>query len=91
MTSLSFFVFCLVVLVVVLYFSKSIRDEGFYGMSPGTLDQLQSTSLPETREADPTSRDVEEQIHQNLVKRDIANMTEVPSAEDEMGGPYAAL
>lgn len=90
MTSLSFFVFCLVVLVVVLYFSKSIRDEGFYGMSPGTLDQLQSTSLPETRELNPLSREVEEQIQQNLVKRDIANMTEVPSAEDGVEGDYAA-
>lgn len=80
---LGFFVFGLVVLVVVLYFSKSIRDEGFYGMSPGTLDQLQSTSLPETREADPTAREVEEQIQQNLVKRDITAMTETPSVEDE--------
>ena len=80
---LGFFVFCLVVLVVVLYFSKSIRDEGFYGMSPGTLDQLRSTNLPETRELDPVAREVEEDIQQNLVKKDITNMTETPSVADE--------
>lgn len=81
--NLEFFVICLVVLVVVLYFSKSIRDEGFYGMSPGTMDQLQSTSLPETRELDPVAREVEEEIQQHLVKKDIANMTETPSVADE--------
>jgi hypothetical protein len=40
---LNYFVFCFIVLVVVLVFSKNMRDEGFFGMAPGVLDQLSST------------------------------------------------
>lgn len=39
---INFFVFCIIVLTVVLCFTKDFRDEGF-GMSPGTMDQLSST------------------------------------------------
>jgi hypothetical protein len=39
---LNFFVFCILTLAIVLYFTKEIRDEGFF-VSPGTLDQLAST------------------------------------------------
>ncbi len=55
---LNFFVFCIIVLAITLYFSKEIRDEGFFdntgalinlasteafGMAPGVVDQLAST------------------------------------------------
>lgn len=40
---LNYFVFCFIVLAVVLFFSKNIRDEGFFGMAPGVMDQLAST------------------------------------------------
>jgi hypothetical protein len=43
---INYFIFCFIVLAIVLYFTKEIRDEGFFGMSPGTLDQLRSTSVP---------------------------------------------
>jgi hypothetical protein len=43
---LNYFVFCLLLLFMVLYFTKSIRNEGFFGMSPGTMDQLASTRAP---------------------------------------------
>ena len=39
---MNYFVFCILILIVVLYFTKEFRDEGF-GMSPGTLVQLSST------------------------------------------------
>lgn len=52
---LNYFVFCILVLILVLFFTKDVRDEGFdsikdkskekFGMSPGTLDQLASTRV----------------------------------------------
>ena len=59
---INFFVLCILTLAIVLYFTKEVRDEGFFdnsgaliqlassesfGMSPGTLTQLQSTSVPD--------------------------------------------
>ena len=39
----------LVILVVVLFFTQSMRDGAEpFGMSPGTMDQLQSTAGPRT-------------------------------------------
>ena len=74
--NLNFFVLSLVALIVILFFSKSIRDEGFYGVSPGTLDQLRSTSVPDTRETDPSMREIEALIREKMVQRGIASMTE---------------
>lgn len=42
---LNYYVFCILVLLIVLYFTKNVRDEGFF-VSPGTIDQLSSTSVP---------------------------------------------
>ena len=42
----NYFVFCFIVLALVLFFTKELRDEGFFGMAPGVLDQLRSTSVP---------------------------------------------
>jgi hypothetical protein len=60
---LNFFVFCFLVLIVVFYFSKEVRDGGLsgyslkapfgsnseeaFGTSPGTVDQLASTRPPQ--------------------------------------------
>jgi len=38
---INFFVFSIIILVIVLYFSKEIRNEAF--ISPGVFDQLAST------------------------------------------------
>ena len=51
MTRLYFYVMCVAVLAVVLFMSRGMRNEAFegkegFGMSPGTMDQLQSTSVP---------------------------------------------
>lgn len=43
---LNYFVFCFIVLALVLFFTKEMRDEGFFGMAPGVMDQLRSTSVP---------------------------------------------
>jgi hypothetical protein len=82
---INFFVFCILVLAVVLYFTKEIRDEGFdntgaliqlasseaFGMSPGVMDQLSSTRVVSRRE-----EDVDDRIYDNLTRQGIINMTE---------------
>lgn len=82
---LNFFVFCILTLALVLYFTREIRDEGFdntgalinlastesFGMSPGTMDQLSSTRVVSQRE-----EDIDEHIYDNLTRQGIINMTE---------------
>lgn len=82
---INYFVFCILVLAVVLYFTKEIRDEGFdstgalvqlasseaFGMSPGVMDQLSSTRVVSKRD-----QDVDDQIYDNLTRQGIINMTE---------------
>jgi len=76
---------CIHVLVIVLFFTKQIRDEGFdntgalsqsasteaFGMSPGVMDQLSSTRVVSERE-----QDIDDQLYRNLTKQGIINMTE---------------
>jgi len=111
---LNYFVFCFIVLGVVLFFTKEIRDEGFFdntgaliqlasteafGMSPGTLTQLQSTSVPSasscsslppmsTSMMNPMSTPLGDLIQQNLTEQGIARMTEVPKKDP---GFYALI
>ena len=83
---INFFVFCIATLAIVLYFTKEIRDEGFFdntgalvqlasteafGMSPGTMDQLSSTRVVSKRE-----EDIDDEIYDNLTRQGIMNMTE---------------
>lgn len=83
---INFFVFCILVLAVVLYFSKEVRDEGFFvspgvfdqlasteafGTSPGTMDQLASTRVVSRRE-----QEIDDKIYDNLTRQGIINMTE---------------
>ncbi len=83
---MKFIIFGIVALAIVLYFTKEIRDEGFFdntgalinlastepfGMSPGTMDQLSSTRVV-SREED----DIEGQLYDNLTLQGIINMTE---------------
>ena len=77
---INFFVFCIILLSLVLYFTKEIRDEGFFispgvldqsteafGTSPGTLVQLASTHV---------ENDTDDEIYNNLTRQGIINMTE---------------
>ena len=75
-----------------MYFTKEIRDEGFFskdnqeepfGASPGTFDQLRSTSVPPltgtTASHDPNRRpeqEMEDMIQSNLTKKALMDMTE---------------
>jgi hypothetical protein len=82
---INFLMFSLFILVIVLYFSKEIRNEGFdntgaliqlasseaFVMSPGTMDQLASTRVVSRHE-----QDINDQIYDNLTRQGIINMTE---------------
>jgi hypothetical protein len=93
---LNFFVFCILALFLIMYFTKEIRDEGFFseekkeseepfGASPGTFDQLRSTSVPPqtgtevAHMKDPNRRpeqEMEDMIQSNLTKKALLEMTE---------------
>lgn len=101
---MNYFIFCFLVLTVVLFFTKEMRDgffdmagvmdqlqstrapssnDGFFGMSPGTLDQLRSTSVPScplppmsTSMMNPQSTPLNTLIQGNLEKKGIMDMTE---------------
>lgn len=82
---LNFFVFCIITLVIVLYFTREVRNEGFdstgalvqlasseaFGMAPGVMDQLSSTRVVSKRE-----QDIDDMINDNLTRQGIINMTE---------------
>lgn len=96
---MNFIVFCLVVLVIVLYYSHEARQEGTYlsqlpsikegfGMSPGTMDQLHSTSVQRPILVDVNARpdqELDDDIQERLTRKALLDMTE--SAYD--GGNYA--
>ena len=94
---MNFIVFCLVVLIIVLYYSHDARQEGIFlsqrvkegfGMSPGTLDQLRSTSMQRPILVDVNAKPdqpLEDDIQERLTKKALLDMTE--SAYD--GGNYA--
>ncbi len=79
--------FIVIILIIVLYYFKEIRDEGFFGTSPGTLVQLASTHVPKltydpqnelsfTRFSDKEDQEVEDKIQSNLIKKGLIDMTE---------------
>ena len=91
---LNFFVFCILALTVILYFTNEMRNEDF-GMSPGTMDQLVSTHVPaivsepftaENKVVDVNRKpdqDMEDEIQKKLEKKAIMDMTEPGSFENQ--------
>ena len=91
---LNFFVFCILTLTVILYFTNEIRNEGF-GMSAGTMAQLVSTHVPTIVSEPFTSQnkivdinrkpdqDIDDEIQKNLEKKAIMDMTEPGSFENQ--------
>lgn len=83
--SIQFLVWPILIMFVLLYFTRHLRDEGFdntgaliqlasteaFGMSPGTMDQLASTRVESEQE-----QELDERIYDNLTKQGIINMTE---------------
>ena len=87
---LNFFVFCILALTIILYFTNEVRYEGF-GMSPGTMDQLSSTRastavvvpvevVDVNRKPDQA---IDDEIQKNLVTKAIMDMTEPGSFHDQ--------
>lgn len=70
---MNYFVFCILMLIVVLYFTKDLRDEGFYGMSPGTMDQLASTHVSTFEEpfAQPIKASIDVNAKPNQAEEDL--------------------
>ena len=92
---LNFFVFCIAALFVIMYFTKELRDEGFFVEKPpapkevvGMLprDKIGSIHIPpKTGEGVVMmKRNPEmELIQANLVRRDIQSMTEGDMQREE--------
>jgi len=99
---MNFFVFCFLVLIVVFYFSKEARDNRLsghnlkspfgsdsaeaFGTSPGTMDQLASTSVPKSGIIDPNRKpdqDLEDHIQANLTSKAIMEMSPPGSNDSE--------
>jgi len=80
---LNFYFFCLLALFIVLYFSKNMRDEGFYegfyGMSPGTIDQLSSTHVPTMGD------NINTMIQTKLIEEGVKRMTETAYGDKKEG------
>jgi hypothetical protein len=83
---INFYIFCISLLIITLYFTKSIRDTEYFtspgvfdqlasteafGMSPGTIDQLASTRVVSEKE-----QELDNKIYNNLTLQGIINMTE---------------
>jgi hypothetical protein len=81
---MNFFVFSILMLAVILYFSKSVRDEGFFGMSPGVMDQLASTRVESNQELA-----VEDKIYNDLTRQGIINMMETGYGDSDFGASVA--
>jgi hypothetical protein len=85
MKNIPFLVWALVLLFVVLLFTKQVREEHFdntgalvqlasteaFGMSPGTMDQLSSTRVVTKQD-----EEIDEHLYNNLTRQGIINMTE---------------
>ena len=82
---INFFVFCIVTLATVLYFTREIRNEGFFD-NTGALINLASTEafdntgaltqLESTRVVSKKEQDLDDKIYDNLTRQGIINMTE---------------
>jgi hypothetical protein len=82
---LNFFVFGIITLIITLYLTRKVRNEGFFD-STGALVQLASTEafdnsgaltqLDSTRVVSQQEEDIDEHLYDNLTRQGIINMTE---------------
>jgi hypothetical protein len=92
---LNFFVFGILVLVVTMYFTKGVRDEGFedvkqeafFGTSPGTMVQLESTRSPFIDVNARPEQKMEDAIQASLTKKALLDMTESGSFDTHYASP----
>jgi hypothetical protein len=84
---LNYFIFCILVLVAVMYFTRQLRDEAFadqekkenQGTSPEAMDQVPSTKDSSSEVKDVNARpdqELEDHIQKNLTSKALMDMTE---------------
>ena len=81
---LNYFVFCILVLVAIMYFTRQLRYEvegkEHFGTSPGTMDQLASTRAPFTNPIKDVNarpdQELEDHIQKNLTSKALMDMTD---------------
>jgi hypothetical protein len=82
---LNYFVFCILVLVAIMYFTRQLRDEAFeeekknLETSPEAMDQPPSTQVPSSEVKDVNARpdqELEDHIQKNLTSKALMDMTE---------------
>lgn len=80
-----------------MYFTKGVRDEGFedaskkkeafFGTSPGTLIQLESTRSPFVDVNARPEQEIEDAIQSELTKKALLDMTESGSFDSHYASP----
>ena len=80
---LNYFVFCILVLVAVMYFTRQLRDEAFQGEEKKensvAMDKVPSAQVPSDQVKDVNARpdqELEDQIQKNLTTKALTDMTE---------------
>ena len=83
---LNYFVFCFLLLVVVLYFTKDLRNDGYFSnveqvqerfTSPGTMTQLDSTHVDNRIDVNrKPDQDLEDEIQKRLTEQALRDMTQ---------------
>jgi hypothetical protein len=83
---LNYFVFCILALVAIMYFTRQLRDEAFeaeekkehQGTSPEAMDQVPPTQAP-SQVKDVNARpdqELEDHIQKNLTTKALMDLTE---------------
>lgn len=80
---LNYFVFCILVLVAVMYFTRQLRDEAFEveekKENSVAMDKVPSAQVPSSQVKDVNARpdqELEDQIQKNLTTKALTDMTE---------------
>lgn len=78
---LNYFVFCLLLLIIVLYFTKDLRNDGYLLQepftSPGTMTQLDSTRVDNRIDVNrKPDQDLDDEIQKRLTEQGLLNMTD---------------
>jgi hypothetical protein len=86
---LNYFVFCLLLLVVVLYFTKDLRNDGYLSnveqvqerfTSPGTMTQLASTHADTCKDVNrKPDQDLDDEKQKRLTELALRDMTDAGS------------
>ena len=76
---LNYFVFCLLLLIIVLYFTKDLRNDGYLLKEPFTSpgDQLDSTRVDNRIDVNrKPDQDLDDEVQKRLTEQGLLNMTD---------------